>query len=107
MIEMPEVERNPNNEDYIKTLYEMDVVLFEHCILESDQYSYSICYCPKQDVYDVVLQDNINNKLINYESRKILSDSTLKYYNLTKDEEINDNFGNTFKCITHKIEFTI
>ena len=33
MIEMPEVERNPNNEDYIKTLYEMDVVLFEHCIL--------------------------------------------------------------------------
>lgn len=98
------IERNNKNLEKINKLYEENKVLFEHCILESENYTYSICYCPQLDVYDVILETKNNKKLINYESRKQLSSSTLKYFNTQKDDNVEDMFGNNFKCITHHIE---
>lgn len=102
---MKKIEKNENNTDFIDELYKNDEVLFEHTILESDKLSYSICYFAKMDIYDVVIQDKVNSRTINYEARKRLSGSTLKYFRLLKDDVISDNFGNTFKCITHYIEY--
>lgn len=47
----------------------------------------------------------INSQLVRYESRRKLSGSTLKYFNHYKDDEVSDNFGNHFICITHFIEY--
>lgn len=102
---MEKIEKNNNNLDYINDLYENDKVFFEHTILESDNLIYSISYFAKKDIYDVLLEDKINSRIINYEARKILSNSTLKYLNPIKNQVITDNFGNTFKCISHYIEF--
>lgn len=104
---MPIIERNKENEDYVKQLYEMNIVNFEVTILKSKQYDYSISYCPKQKIYDVVIEDNINCKLVNYEARQQLSNSTLKYFNLYKNDKIQDKFSNEFICITHYIEFEL
>ena len=107
MISMPIIEKNKENQEYIDTLYEMKVVKFENTILKSDQYTYSISYFPPKNIFDVVLEDDLNNKLVNYEAREILSNSTLKYFKLIKDEIIKDNFGNEFKCLTHYVEFEL
>lgn len=101
---MPIIERNENNEEYVEKLYESNIIKFENTILKSDQYTYSISYFPKDDIYDVVLEDDLNNRLINYEVRRKLSNSTLKYFNMYKEDAVEDNFGNKFKCITHYIE---
>lgn len=102
---MKKIEKNNENLDLIDDLYKNDKIYFEHTILESDSISYSICFFAKKEVYDVLIEDKINSKIINYESRNKLSNSTLKYFNLIKDQVISDNFGNRFKCISHIIEF--
>lgn len=102
---MKKIEKNNENSNFIKKLYEDNKVFFEHTILESDNLIYSISYFAKKDIYDVLIEDKINSHIINYESRQKLSNSTLKYFNLIKDQTIDDTFGNKFKCITHRIEF--
>ncbi|HIH34829.1 MAG TPA: hypothetical protein HA355_00685 [Methanosphaera sp.] len=102
---MKKIEKNKNNYAFINELYENNKVLFEHTILESDKLSYSISYFAKKDIYDVLIKDKINSRTINYEARKKLSGSTLKYFAPIKGDVISDNFGNTFKCITHYIEY--
>lgn len=102
---MKKIEKNETNIDLIDDLYKNNRVLFEHTILESDKLSYSISYFAKKDIYDVLLEDKINSRIINYEARKKLSGSTLKYFVPLKDDVISDNFGNTFRCITHYVEY--
>ena len=89
----------------IRRLYDEDKVLFDECILRSDKLSYTISYIPRLDTYDVIITDMINSQLVRYESRRKLSGSTLKYFNHYKDDEVSDNFGNHFICITHFIEY--
>ncbi|RAP53587.1 MAG: hypothetical protein BZ138_00440 [Methanosphaera sp. rholeuAM270] len=98
------IEKNEKNKSLISEYYEKGLVLFDHCILVSEKYYYSICYCPKVDVYDVVLQDSSDLRLVNYEARKKLSNSTLKYFNVYKDDIISDSFGNRLLCLSHYIE---
>lgn len=102
---MKKIEKNENNISFINDLYENDKVFFEHTILESDKILFSISYFAKRDIYDVLIEDKVNSKIINYEARKKLSGSTLKYFKPLKDEVLSDNFGNNFKCITHYIEY--
>lgn len=101
---MKVIEKNESNIDDVNKYFEDNLVLFEHTILESKQFTYSICYCPVIDIYDVVLEDTVNSRLINFESRRKLSGSTLKYFNVYKDDVVCDMFGNEFKCQTHHIE---
>lgn len=98
-------EKNQENIDKIKKLYDENRVLFDECILKSNKLLYTISYIPKLKIYDVILIDITENRLVRYESRDKLSGSTLKYFNIYKDDEIDDNFGNHFKCITHFIEY--
>ncbi|RAP52023.1 MAG: hypothetical protein BZ133_01890 [Methanosphaera sp. SHI613] len=84
-------------------IYENNEVVLEECILESSKIYYSITRISKLDVYDVVLIDKNTDELINFESRRRLSSSTLKYFNNYKDDVYEDGHGNTFKCISHYI----
>lgn len=97
------VEKNRDNISEIEKYYDEDIVLFEHTILESESFVYSICYCPRLDVYDVLLEDVVNSRLINYEARQRLSGSTLKYFNVFRDDIVSDMFGNRFSCVTHHV----
>lgn len=98
------IERNKDNSKRIREYYDNNTVLFEHTILESEKFSYSICYCFPLNIYDVILENHVNKKLINYEARQQLSGSTLKYFNALKDDTVSDMFGNNFKCKTHYVE---
>ncbi len=89
--------------DEVNKLYSTVDVTLEECILESSQIYYSICKIAKLDVYDVVLICKDDNRLINFESRKALSGSTLRYFNMYKGDVYEDNHGNTFECTSHYI----
>lgn len=102
---MKKIEKNDETLDFINELYDNDKIFFEETILESDKIIYSISYFAKKDIYDVIIEDKSNSYILNYEARKKLSNSTLKYFHLNKNQIVNDNFGNTFKCISHIIEF--
>ena len=99
------IEKNKNNQELVRRLYDQDKVLFDECILKSEKLLYTISYIPRLDTYDVIITDIKGNHLIRYESRQKLSGSTLKYFNHYKDDEVSDNFGNHFRCITHFIEY--
>ncbi|OED29486.1 hypothetical protein [Methanosphaera sp. WGK6] len=101
------VEKSREIEDDIKTLFELNLVVFEQTVLVSKNLIYSICHVPQLNVYDVVIEDKIKGELIVYQTFAKLSNSTLKYFNLLRDETYLDGFGNDFKCISHVIEYNI
>ncbi|RAP43414.1 MAG: hypothetical protein BZ134_07030 [Methanosphaera sp. SHI1033] len=100
------IEKTSEKESDIDSLYKSDSVIFEETTLVSDKLNYVISYFPKDNVYDVIIE-NKNSNMIIYQSFPKLSSSTLKYFNLLKDETYNDNFGNSFKCISHTIEYNL
>jgi hypothetical protein len=100
---MKKIEKTKDNSDFIEELFKDKRVFFENTLLKSDNYCYYISYFVKKDIYDVIIIEN--NQLVNYEARKKLSGDTLKYFNTLKNDTINDNFGNIFKCFSHSIEF--
>lgn len=98
------IEVNSENKEKVSKLYRCDKVLIEENILLSDEIEYALYYLPKEKIYDVIIKNRKTDKTIFYESREKLSSSTLKYFNLTKNEKYQDNFNNKFKCITHNIQ---
>lgn len=106
MILLKRIEKTREVESDIISLYKSDSVIFEETTLVSEKLNYVISYFPKGDVYDVIIE-NKNSNLIIYQSFPKLSSSTLKYFNLLKDETYDDNFGNSFKCISHTIEYRL
>ncbi|WP_455644843.1 hypothetical protein [Methanosphaera sp.] len=101
------VEKSRELEKDIKTLFELDLVVFEQTLLVSENLMYSICHVPKLNVYDVVIEDKVKGELVAYQTFSKLSNSTLKYFNLLRDETYSDGFGNDFKCISHVIEYNL
>lgn len=89
--------------EYAKGLYDKYDVVLEETVLESNDIYYSICRVNSLDTYDVLLIDKNEDSIINFESRVKLSGSTLKYFNVYKDDVLRDIFGNEFKCITHHV----
>ena len=69
--------------------------------MESDKIYYSISKVNALGVYDVLIIDKDDNRLVNFESRRKLSNSTLRYFNNYKDDVYEDNHGNRLKCTTH------
>ena len=101
---LPIIEKTNDSKRKIKQLYDSDSVLFEETLLVSNNIKYSICFVPKAEVYDVIIEDFENN-FTKYQVFHKLSPSTLKYFNLLKGESYLDDFGNEFKCISHTIEY--
>lgn len=91
--------------DDIKTLYETEDVLFEQTILKSDHLIYSLCYVPKLDCYDIVIENYCLGKLVIFESRKYISNTTKKYFNLYKGDDFTDFHKREYKCLSHIIEY--
>lgn len=104
MNRLPIIEKTKDSKRKIKQLYDSDSVLFEETLLVSNNIKYSICFVPKAEVYDVIIEDFENN-FTKYQVFHKLSPSTLKYFNLLKCESYLDDFGNEFKCISHTIEY--
>lgn len=98
-------EVNKNNLKDISKIYENKKVLFEQTILKSDCLIYSLCYVPSKDLYDIVIENYILGKLVIYEARKYISNTTKKYFNLYKNDEYKDFHGTTFTCLSHTIEY--
>lgn len=101
---MPIIEKTEEKLDSIEKLYDSNMVKIEQTTLKSDHLNYTIIYTPRKGIYDVIIEDYEKGK-INYQTFPQLSGSTLKYFNLLKNQEYSDGFGNKFKCIDHIIEY--
>lgn len=101
------IERDFETNDEIEMLYSFGVVLFEHSIIESGDYCYSICYFAPDDIYDVVVEDNKSGKVLSYEVKKTLDSTLTNYFNLVKNESVHDERGNLIKCLSHSVEYTL
>ena len=55
------IEKTNDSKRKIKQLYDSDSVLFEETLLVSNNIKYSICFVPKAEVYDVIIEDFENN----------------------------------------------
>ena len=87
----------------VKSLCSLYDVIFEECVLESDEIYYSISKITCLKLYDVVIINKKSGRLINVESRAKLSGSTLKYFNNYAGDVYVDAHGNTFKCKSHYV----
>ena len=88
-------------------LYSFGVVIFEHTILESEDYEYSFCWFEPEKIYDIIIK---NKKLKNIEVFKScpdLDEEYKKYFQLIKNEEIKSNDGEIIQCVSHSIEYTL
>lgn len=83
MNRLPIIEKTNDSKRKIKQLYDSDSVLFEETLLVSNNIKYSICFVPKAEVYDVIIEDFENN-FTKYQVFHKLSPSTLKYFNYLK-----------------------
>lgn len=101
------IEKDEETKDEIEMLYSFGVILFEHTILESDELMYSICYFEPKKVYDLVIQNKNNGKLISYEVKTKLNNQEKNYFNLTKNEETTDQNNNKLICMSHSVEYTL
>lgn len=101
------IEKDRDNASEIEMLYSFGVVLFEHCVLKNDNYEYSICYFAPSDVYDIVVVDKINRKLVLYETYTKLNDKYESYFNLINGEITLDDDGNQLICRSHSVEYTL
>lgn len=76
MNRLPIIEKTNDSKRKIKQLYDSDSVLFEETLLVSNNIKYSICFVPKAEVYDVIIEDFENN-FTKYQVFHKLSPSTL------------------------------
>lgn len=100
------IEKDEETKDEIEMLYSFGVVLFEHVILQSREKTISISYFAPQQIYDIVIENKKENKLIKYETKKELTEKYQKYYQLNKNETITEN-NEKIICTSHSIEYTL
>lgn len=101
------IEKDDDTKSEIEMLYSFGVVLFEHTLLKTGELTVSICYFAPSNVYDIIIEDNVNHKLITYESKTELDEDYIKLFNLTKNEEIIDKNNLKYKCMSHSVEYTL
>lgn len=101
------IEKDDDTKDEIEMLYSFGVVLFENTILKSEELTVSISFFSPLKIYDIVIEDNKNHRLVSYESKTELDEDFLKLFNLTKNEEIIDKNNVKYKCMSHSIEYTL
>ena len=103
--EYTRIEVDEDNKSEIEILYSFDVVIFEHVICSNDDMEVSICYFAPSDVYDIVVIDKKNRRLLEYERCDKLNDKYSKYFNLIKGQTAHDDASLT--CGSHSIEYTL
>ena len=59
----------------------------------------------RDDCYDIVIENYCLGKLVIFESRKYISDTTKKYFNLYKGDDFTDFHKREYKCLSHIIEY--
>lgn len=101
------IEKDDDTKDEIEMLYSFDVVLFENTVLKSEETTISISFFSPLKIYDIVIEDNENLRLISYESKTELDEDLMKLFNLTKNEEIIDKNNVKYKCMSHSVEYTL
>lgn len=101
------IEKDEENIKDIETLYTFDLVLFETTVLLIDDIEYCICWIPSLNLYDVSKQNTSHTKIICYKVQNKLSKKQEEYYNLLQGNIIEDENGNTVKCISHSIEYNL
>ena len=98
-------EKDEENIKEIEELYLFDAILFENTVLIKDDTEYSICHVPKENIYDICIQDIHHTKIIKYEQVKKLTPKQEKYFNLLQGESITDDDSKTIKCVSHNVEY--
>lgn len=101
------IEKDDETIEEIEMLYSFGVVLFEHTILESAEYTYSICYFPPGDVYDIVIENKNDKSLLEYRVTDKLDKKFNLLFNLIKNQEITDDNNIKYTCMSHSIEYTL
>lgn len=101
------IEKDHSSESEIEMLYSFGVVLFEHCVLKNDTYEYSICYFAPSDVYDIVVINKKESKVIKFESCSKLDEKYSDYFNLINGEKTLDDDNNELICRSHSVEYTL
>ena len=101
------IEKDKESQSEIEMLYSFGVVIFEHTILKNDDYEYSICYFAPGNVYDIVVLDKKNMKVLKYDSCDKLDDKYEKYFNLINGQKVLCDDGSELTCRSHSIEYTL
>lgn len=99
------IERDDETKEEIEMLYAFEVVIFEHVILESGKYSYSICYFAPREVFDIVIEDK-NNNTRSFETMGKLNERMDKLFQLNKGDNISID-DEDINCISHSVEYTL
>jgi len=100
------IEKDDETKDEIEMLYSFGVVIFEHVIIESEQRRYSICYFAPEELYDIVIEDKQEKKVIRYDVKKQLDNNLEQYYGLNKNDTLELD-GVMYKCTSHSVEYTL
>ena len=101
------IEKDDETESEIEMLYSFGVVLFEHTILKTEESTISICYFDPLGIYDIIIEDNTNLRLLSFESKTALDEDLMELFNLTKNDEITDKNNVKYKCMSHSVEYTL
>lgn len=101
------IEKDDETAEEIEMLYSFGVVLFEHTLLESDEYTYSICYFPPKEVYDIVIENKNDKSLKEYKVTDKLDKRYDELFGLIKNQELTDEKNIKYKCMSHSIEYTL
>lgn len=101
------IEKDPENFDEIEMLYSFGVVIFEHTILESEDYEYSFCWFEPEKIFDIIIKNRKLQTIEVFKSCPELDEEYEKLFQLIKDEEIKSNDKKIIKCVSHSIEYTL
>ncbi len=98
-------QKDDSNYNFIKNLYKENKIIFEKTTLMSKNLKYVICYFSKEDYYYVYIYNYIDDIIYSCVNFKKLSNSTLKYFNMKKNDTYNDWFKNSFCCLSHIVGY--
>lgn len=100
------IEKDKENENEISMLYDFGVIIFEHVILESDKYYYSICWFNPKKVYDVLVEDKQRGVVDSFDTFNELPPNLSKLYSMIKGESVclDDEI---IKCNSHCVEYSL
>lgn len=99
------IQKDDSNINFIRNLYKKGKIIFEKTTLISNNLKYVICYFSSGDYYYVYVYNYIDDIIYSCVDFKKLSNSTLRYFNMSKNDTYNDWFKNSFRCLSHVVGY--
>ena len=99
------IQKDDSKSNFIINLYKENKIIFEKTTLISNNLKYVICYFSSEDYYYVYIYNYIDNITYSCVNFKKLSNSTLRYFNMQKDDTYDDWFKNSFHCLSHIVGY--